>query len=403
MSTAGLSTARLARMHDVMAGYVERDEVPGLVTLVSRRGEVHVDVIGTQAIGDSRPMRRDTIFRISSMTKPIIAVATMILVEECKLRLDEPVDALLPELAKRQVLKRLDGPLDDTVPAKRAITVRDLLTFRMGFGMIMAPPDAYPILSAANELQIGMGPPSPSTMPAPDEWMRRLGSLPLMHQPGEQWMYNTGSDVLGVLIARASGQPLETFLRERLFEPLEMRDTSFSVPEASLDRLATSYWTDPTSGKLTVYDEPRGGQWSRPPAFPSGAGGLVSTIDDYLAFGQMMLSQGKLKGSRILSRLSVELMTTDQLTAEQKAVSGLIPGYFDSHGWGFGVSVVTRRDNMAEVPGRYGWDGGMGTSWYSDPREEMVTILMTQRAWTSPSPPNVCLDFWTSAYQAIDD
>jgi len=403
MSTAGLSQARLGRMHDVMVGYVERGEVPGLVTLVSRRGEVHINVIGTQAIGESLPMRRNTIFRISSMTKPITAAATMILVEECKLRLDESVDALLPELAERKVLKRLDGPLDDTVPAKRPITVRDLLTFRMGFGQMLAPPDAYPILSVANEQQIGMGPPSPSTMPAPDEWMRRLGQLPLMHQPGEQWMYNTGSDVLGVLIARASGQPLETYLRERIFEPLEMRDTGFSVPEASLDRLATSYWTDPASGELVVYDEARGGQWSRPPAFPSGAGGLVSTIDDYMAFGQMMLSQGKHGGERILSRLSVETMTTDQLTPEQKAVSGLVPGFFDNHGWGFGMSVITRRDDVAAVPGRYGWDGGMGTSWYSDPKEDMVTILMTQCAWTSPRPPDVCLDFWTAAYQAIDD
>ncbi|HEY6407178.1 MAG TPA: serine hydrolase domain-containing protein [Ktedonobacteraceae bacterium] len=390
-------------MHDVMVGYVERGEVPGLVTLVSRRGEVHVDVIGTKAIEDSTPMRRDTIFRISSMTKPITAVATMILVEECKVRLDEPVDRWLPELAERKVLKRLDGSLDDTVPANRPITVRDLLTFRMGFGQMMAPPDAYPILKAANAQQIGMGPPSPSTLPAPDEWMRRLGQLPLMHQPGEMWMYNTGSDVLGVLIARASGQPLETFLQERIFKPLGMKDTGFNVPAASLDRLATSYWTNPESGKLVVFDEAKGGQWSRPPAFPSGAGGLVSTIDDYLSFGQMMLSQGKHGNERILSRLSVETMTTDQLTPEQKAVSGLVPGYFDSHGWGFGVSVVTRRDDIAGVPGRYGWDGGLGTSWYSDPREAMITILMTQRAWTSPSPPDVCLDFWTSAYQAIDD
>jgi CubicO group peptidase (beta-lactamase class C family) len=327
----------------------------------------------------------------------------MILVEECKVRLDEPVDALLPELAERTVLKRLDGPLDDTVPAIRPITTRDLLTFRMGFGQMMAPPDACPILKAASELQIGMGPPSPSTMPAPDEWVRRLGTLPLMHQPGEQWMYNTGSDVLGVLIARASGQPLEAFLRERLFEPLGMKDTGFSVPAASLDRLVTSYWTNFETGELVVFDEAEGGQWSREPAFPSGAGGLVSTIDDYLAFGQMMLSQGKHGAERILSRLSVETMTTDHLTPKQKAVSGLVPGYFDSHGWGFGVSVVTRRDDVAAVPGRYGWDGGLGTSWYSDPREEMVTILMTQRAWTSPSPPDVCLDFWTSAYQAIDD
>jgi CubicO group peptidase (beta-lactamase class C family) len=403
MSNGGLSKARLGRMHDVMAGYVERGEVPGIVTLVSRRGEVHVDAIGMQAIAGLDPMRRDTIFRISSMTKPITAAATMILVEECKVRLDEPVDRLLPELAGSKVLKRLDGPLQDTVPANRPITVRDLLTFRMGFGQMMAPPDAYPILKAASELQIGMGPPAPSELPAPDEWIRRLGTLPLMRQPGEMWMYNTGSDVLGVLIARASGQPLETFFRERIFEPLGMKDTSFSVPATKLDRLVTSYWTNFETGALELYDEATGGQWSRPPAFPSGAGGLVSTIDDYLAFGQMMLNQGKHGNERLLSRLSVETMTTDQLTPEQKAVSGLVPGYFDSHGWGFGVSVVTRRDDVAAVPGRFGWDGGLGTSWYSDPREDMVTILMTQRAWTSPSPPHVCLDFWTLAYQAIDD
>src|SRR2546428_845721 len=348
-------------------------------------------------------MRRDTFFRIPWMTKPTLAVETMSLVEDGTLRLDEPVDRWLPELAERKVLKRLDGPLDDTVPAKRPITVRDLLTFRMGFGQMMVPPDAYPILSAASAQQIGMGPPSPSTMPAPDEWMRRLGRLPLMHQPGEQWMYNTGSDVLGVLIARASGQPLETFLRERIFEPLSMRDTSFSVPATRLDRLATSYWTNFETGALERYDEAKGGQWSRPPAFPSGAGGLVSTIDDYLAFGQMMLDQGKHGNERLLSRPSVETMTTDQLTPEQKAASGLIPGYLDSHGWGFGLSMITRREDVAGSLGMFGWDGGLGTSWRSDPKEGMVGILMTQRAWTSPSPPDVCLDFWTSAYQAIDD
>src|SRR5438128_4353960 len=220
MSTAGLSKARLRRMHDVMAGYVERGDVPGLVTLVSRRGELHVEAIGMKAVAGSGPIRRDTIFRISSMTKPIAAAATMILVEECKLRLDEPVDRLLPELAGRRVLTRLDGPLDDTVPANRPISVRDLLTFRMGFGVVMAPPGTYPIQKAMSEQLLGQGPPSPSTPPVPDEWMRRLGTLPLMHQPGDKWLYHTGSDVLGVLVARVSGQPLETFLRERIFQPL---------------------------------------------------------------------------------------------------------------------------------------------------------------------------------------
>ena len=229
MRDGGLSAERLKRLHDVMTGYVERGEVPGLVTLVARRGEGHVDAIGAMAAGSEEPMRRDTIFRISSMTKPITAAAAMILIEECALRLDEPVNRLLPELANRQVLKRPDADLDDTVPAHRPITVRDLLTFTMGLGIVAAAPGTVPIADALAELELGQGMPSPQTPPAPDEWIRRLGTLPLMYQPGERWMYNTGSDVLGVLIERASGQPFETFLKERIFDPLGMNDTGFDV------------------------------------------------------------------------------------------------------------------------------------------------------------------------------
>jgi CubicO group peptidase (beta-lactamase class C family) len=216
MSSAGLSKTRLGRLRDVMVSYVERGEVPGLVALISRRGETHVEALGMKALDSSDRVERDTIFRIASMTNPITAAAAMILVEECKLRLGDPVDELLPELTDRRVLKRLDGPLDDTEPAKRPITLRDLLTFRMGFGIVMAPPGTYPIQTAADDLLLGQGPPQPSLPPAPDEWIRRFGTLPLMHQPGEKWVYHTGSDVLGVLIARASGQPFESFLRERI-------------------------------------------------------------------------------------------------------------------------------------------------------------------------------------------
>ncbi|HZC04247.1 MAG TPA: serine hydrolase domain-containing protein [Ktedonobacterales bacterium] len=403
MSDGGFSKARLGRMHDIMARHVERGSAPGLITAVSRRGEAHVDVLGKTAFGGSEPMRRDSIFRISSMSKPIAATAAMILVEECALRLDEPVDRLLPELANRQVLKRLDGPLDDTEPAHRSITLRDLLTFRMGFGIVMAPPDQYPIAGAVDALALGQGMPAPATPPDPDEWMRCLGTLPLMRQPGAQWMYNTGADTLGVLIARASGQPLETFLRERIFEPLGMQDTSFSVPAEKLDRLLVSYWTNPMTGKVEVYDTAAGGQWSAPPAFPSAAGGLVSTIDDYLAFGQMLLNRGAHGNTRLLSRPSVELMTHDHLTPAQKAVSGFVPGFWDTHGWGFCMSVVTRQDDLMGSVGSFGWTGGMGTAWTSDPSEDMVTILLTQQSWNSPAPPDVCLDCWTSAYQAIDD
>ena len=401
MSTSNLSKVRLDRMHDAMAGYVERGEMPGIVTLVSRHGEVYVDAIGSKAVDSHESMRRDTIFRIASMTKPITAVATMILVEECKLRLDEPIDQLLPELANRKVLKQLDGPLDDTVPAKRPISVRDLLTLRMGIGHIMTPSSHFPIQKAINEQQLLQGPPKPQTLPTPDEWMRRVAALPLMYQPGEKWMYDLGLDVLGVLIARASGQSFETFLRDRIFKPLEMRDTGFSVPPEKLDRLASCYSRNHETGNLELYDGVESSQWKQPPAFPSGAGGLVSTADDYLAFCRMMLNKGRHGRDRLLSRPAVELMTADHLTPAQKADASMFFG--DNSSWGFGVGIITRRDDLASVPGRFGWTGGLGTSGYSDPKEDLIGILLTQRMMDSPEPPHVFVDFWTSAYQAIDD
>lgn len=398
MSNGGLSKARLSRMHDIMAGYVERGDVPGIVTLVGRRGEVHVDAIGTKAVGGGEAMRRDTIFRIASMTKPIAAVAAMILVEECKLRLDESVDPLLPELADRRVLREIESPLDDTVPANRPISVRDLLTLRLGIGAVMAPPGQYPIQKAMDEAGLAPGFDLPSL--APDEWMKRLGGLPLIHQPGEKWMYHTGSDVLGVLISRAAGQPLETFFRERIFEPLGMKDSGFTVPAEKLDRLASCYQGDSETGALGIYDAAEDSRWSRPPIFESGGGGLVSTVDDYLAFCRMMLNKGKHGRGRILSRPSVELMTTDHLTAEQKSEASIF--FRDNSGWGFGMAVFTRRDDLAATPGRFGWDGGYGTSGYSDPSEDMAGILMTQRLASSASS-GLYSDFWTSLYQAIDD
>jgi CubicO group peptidase (beta-lactamase class C family) len=398
MSGGGLSKSRLARMRDVMAGYVERGEVPGLVLAVSRRGETIIEPIGVTDL-DGTPIRTDTIFRISSLTKPITAAAAMMCVEECKLRLDEPVDRLLPELADRVVLRNVDGPLTDTVPASRPVTLRDLLTFVWGFGMVIAPPGTYPIQRAMDDLQLGQGAPDPAVPPPPDEWIRRLGSLPLIHQPGAGWMYNTGSDVIGVLIARAAGQPFDEFLRERIFEPLKMADTGFSVPAASLARLATGY----QDNGVDVYDAVADSKWRQPPAFPSGAGGLVSTVQDYLAFGEMMLRRGEHDGGRLLSRASVEVMTTDQLTPEQKQASGPFAGYFANHGWGLGMSVVTRRDGLGEPVGRFGWNGGLGSVWYADPGEDMVTILMTGCAKFVLTPPNIYRDFWTLAYQAIDD
>ena len=363
---------------------------------------------GTAATDGSniRPVRRDTIFRIASMTKAITAIATLMLIEEAKLKLDEPVDRLLPELANRKVLKRPDSQIDDTVPAKRAITVRDLLTFRLGTGLLLADPATHPIVGKMYELHVGVTP-FPAQMPlSPDEWMKTLGSLPLIYQPGESWLYHTGSDILGVLIARASGQALEAFFKERIFAPLGMHDTAFSVPAGKLDRFGPCYSLDPQTKKLQVTD-PAAGQWSRPPQFPAGGAGLVSSVDDYLAFARMLLDQGEFAAQagghraqkRLVSASAIEMMTTNQITPEQQEMGRLILG--PNAGWGFGVSVLTTPDGLAKRPGRYGWNGGLGSSWWNDPNEGLIAIIMTERAFESADPPPVIKDFWKGVDQVI--
>jgi CubicO group peptidase (beta-lactamase class C family) len=401
ISTAGFSQARLDRMHTAMRRHVDSGHTPGLVTLVQRRGREHVDVIGTMAFNSALPMRRDTIFRLASMTKPITAVGAMILVEECKVRLDDPIDECLPELEDRKVLRTIESPLDDTIPAKRPISLRDLLTFRAGYGEVAFLSPTCPLQKAMMEARL------PLTewlfAGTPDEFMRRLGNLPLAHQPGDRWLYHMGCEILGVLIARISGQSLGSFLSERIFKPLGMKDTGFFVPEAKLDRLPTCYATDLFTGQLVVLDEARGGQVARAPVFEAGAGGLVSTIDDMAAFGQMMMNKGAYGRERILARPSIELMTMDHLTPEQKAASPFFANFWNDHGWGFGLAVITGRNDLSGGPGRFGWDGAFGTSWYVDPKEEMIGILMTQRRPDMLAIPLVTLDFWTSAYQLIDD
>lgn len=369
--------AGLDRMHEAMAARVTKGEAPGMVTLVARGADVHVDEIGVTAFGGKDPMRRDTIFRITSMTKPILALATMLLVDAGTLALDEPVDRLLPELADRKVLKRIDGPLDETVPARRPITIEDLLTFRMGHGLIFEPTfdPPYPIVTAAKDLQLVMGPPDPRTPHHPDEWLRRFGTLPLMYQPGERWQYNTGSLVLSVLVARASRQPLGDFLRSRIFEPLGMEHTAFWVSAEQTGRLPSVYMTNFQTGKMELQTLSAPSVWTKPPAFPSGAAGLVSTVDDYLAFARLLLNEGVHNKRRLVSQESLRLMTTNHLTPDQMAGGGPVLG---GQGWGFSVAVVTAPDDVSPIPGRYGWGGGYGTYWFNDPTRGLIAIAMTQ-------------------------
>jgi CubicO group peptidase (beta-lactamase class C family) len=397
----GFASARVERLSAAMRRHVEAGEMPGLVMLVAHRGREHVEAIGTMAFGSAVPMRRDTIFRLASMTKPITAVAAMILVEECQLRLDDPVDEWLPELKDRKVLRTIESPLDDTVPARRRITLRDLLTFRSGYGEVAFISPTCPLQRALFEAQLPL-----SAWPfagTADELMERLGRLPLACQPGERWLYHMGSEILGVLVARVAGKSLAAFLRERVFAPLGMKDTGFHVPEAAIDRVPTCYGRDFGSGEVVVLDEARGGQVARPPVYESAGGGLVSTVDDLLAFSRMMLGGGACGRERILSRPAVELMTTDQITPEQKRASPFFEGFWETRGWGFGLSMVTGRAELAGVPGRFGWDGAFGTSWHMDPKEQLVGILMTQRRPDRLGLAPSVLDFWTSAYQLVDD
>jgi CubicO group peptidase (beta-lactamase class C family) len=365
-----------ADLHDAMTARIERGEFPGLVSLVARGDDVTVDVLGVTHFDGDVPMRRDTPFRIASMTKPVLAAATLMLAEDDVLDLEEPVARLLPELAGQRVLARPDAPLDETVPAVRPITIEDLLTFTLGFGIItegqQLNPD-YPIVQAWRERELMLAEPDPRTPHGPDEWIRRFGELPLIHQPGEQWMYNVGTLVLGVLLARASGQSLGDLLSDRLFEPLGMRDTGFWLPAERAADLPGYYMTDFTTGQMAERDFPPG-LWSAPPVFPSGSAGLVSTADDFLAFARLLLNGGVHGGTRLLTEQSVTSMTTNRLTPEQIERGGML---LHGSGWGYGLAVTVTADEVSG-PGRYGWSGGYGTSWFNDPQEGLIAIVLGQ-------------------------
>jgi CubicO group peptidase (beta-lactamase class C family) len=398
MTGGGLSKAGLARLDDVLTRHTTEGGVDGLVWGVARRGEQQVGWAGSRNPDGDGAVGEDTIFRIASMTKPVVAVAALLLVEDCTLRLDDPVDDLLPELADRQVIRDPAGPIDDTVPAERPITLRDLLTFRAGMGMDFSFTEQT-VFNAMAQRGLSTAPPQPQLAPAVDEWMRGMGELPLEHQPGERWRYHTAADVLGVLVARATGLALEDALRQRVLEPLDMVDTAFSVPAGKLDRFGSCVGiADFATGEPGVFDRPDG-QWATPPAFPSGGGGLVSTVGDYLAFAEMLRQGGVHRGERLLSRPTVELMTANHLTAEQRANG---PDAKGAAGWGFGVGVECRRSGPFSI-GTYGWTGGLGSSWLNDPIEELVGVVLTTRMFTSPTLPPVVSDFWTCAYAAIDD
>jgi CubicO group peptidase (beta-lactamase class C family) len=385
---------------------VANGDVPGVVSVVCHRGEVvHAEAAGLRDIDKQLPMDLSTVFGIASMSKPVTVVLALALLEEGRLCLDDPITRWLPEFGAMRVLRRPDGPLDDTLPSPRVITVEDLMTHRSGlaYGFLTPGP-----LGGALFSNFGMGISSPLS---PDAWLAKLAELPLAHAPGERFTYGHSTDVLGFLAARAAGTTLRNALRQRVFEPLGMADTDFWIPPAKRTRMAQIY-SSPAPGRFAAAgiahftaDEPA--------AYTSGGQGLVSTADDYLAFARMLLGGGMVDGVRLLQPSTVQLMTTNRLTAAQRELPFLGGPFFKARGFGLGVSMVTDSPPGGEPAGRgsFGWPGGFGGWWQADPANELVLLWLQECVPASPlaAPGTVprmpgaraIIDFQRQAYAAL--
>ncbi len=393
--SVGMSSERLQRIDDVMQAYIDRNEIAGAVTLVARRGKVvHFSAIGNRDAESGTPMTHDTIFRIASMTKPIASVALMMMYEEGHFQLRDPISKWLPEFADMRVAipapaqERLGGRYK-LVHAARPITVQHVLTHTSGM------PNLYRGIMQPEYIEmVGQTEPGDTV----GDVLKRVATLPLNFHPGDAWEYSRATDIVGRLVEVMSGQTLDEFLKERIFEPLEMTDTHFYLPASKLDRFATLYRPD-DNGKMELAEAPTAESRfvAEPHVYFSGAGGLVSTARDYFRFHQMMLNGGELEGTRILSRKSVELMTSNHTGDKGIWLTG--PGY----GFGLGYAIVTDlgQSGSPRSEGSYYWGGAYGTIFWVDPKEELIGILMEQIRPYSHI--NTRADMATMTYQAIID
>ena len=366
MSAGGLSTKRLDRMHKIMATHVERGEVPGIVTLVSRHGEVHVDTIGMKAVAGNEPMRRDTIFRIASMTKPIVSVAAMALAEEGRLDIGAPVADYIPAFKELTV-----GP--ERKRATRTMTVQDLLRHTSGL--------TYAAFGDAPVQMIWRDANLMDENQTNEELVGKLANLPLMFEPGTTWEYSMSTDVLGRIVEVASGKGLAAFISERITGPLGMTDTAFAATGDKAARVAEPPVDKATGKKPPMRNLARETRWH------SGGGGLAGTAADYVRFCQMLLNGGELDGVRILAPKTVALMASNHLppgcqygeTAASR-FGQLAP--VPEMGYGFGLGFCVRlTQGMSPAPGSVGeffWGGVTGTYFWIDPQEQMVVVLMLQ-------------------------
>ena len=372
----GFVDAALAQIPTALQAVVDAGDLSGFVTLVWRKGEVvQVNTLGQRDVVAGLPMTRDTLFRIASMTKPVTSIAALMLWEEGKLKLDDPITRWLPEFADMAVLKDATGPVTETYPAPRGITVEDLMTHRAGLAYAFT--SVGPIGQAHED---ALGPPLGGHM-TPDSWLAKLGSLPLSYPPGERFHYSHATEVLGFLVARIEGKPLGQVLKDRIFTPLGMHDTDFWCPPEKRDRMAKLYRINPATDRLQDVSFPH---VDSQPVFEPGGGGLISTADDYLKFARMMLGKGEVDGVRLVKASTLEMMAQNRLTDPQRAVPFMGLPFWLGQGFGLGVSVIADAAKHAGMgagsQGAFGWPGAFGTWWQADPSEDMVMIYLIQNS-----------------------
>ncbi|HUZ13952.1 MAG TPA: serine hydrolase domain-containing protein [Caulobacteraceae bacterium] len=372
----GVDRAALAEIEPALRSVVEPGYLSGAVTLVWRNGEeLRFDAVGQRDIEAGLPMTRDTLFRIASMTKPITSAAAMMLIEQGKLRLDDPIKLWAPEFAQMRVLKSPTGPIEDTYPAPRDITIEDLMTHRAGlaYGFTSIGPIAHAYQRALGDvLNADM---------TPDAWMQALASLPLAYPPGERFHYSHATDVLGFIVGRIGGGGFRDFLMQRLLGPLGMADTDFWIPPAKRGRAAVVYRLDEKLGKLAPTPFR---QHDAPPAYCGGGGGLISSLDDYLRFARMLLNGGELDGRRYLNPESVRLMRTNRLTDAQREIPFMGIPFWAGQGFGLGLSVITDPEKQAWMgagsKGAFGWPGAFGTWWQASPDDGLILLYLIQNS-----------------------
>jgi CubicO group peptidase (beta-lactamase class C family) len=402
--SVGFSSARLGRITAAMQGYIDAGQLPGVITVVARRGQVvHFDCLGMMDVEAGKPMRPDAILRMFSMTKPITGVALLMLFEEGRFLLSEPVSKYIPEFAGCKVYAGATETGFECVDLERPITILDLLTHTAGLAYGLLPSTPVEELYQAAEIHTSLRPlyVADALRVSLPEMVRRLVELPLAHQPGTAWRYSLAYDVIGHLISVLADRPFDVYLQERIFYPLGMDATGFCVPPDKLDRFAAMYDVTET-GDLGLADAPATSPFTNADCHPSGGGGLVSTAADYLRFAQMLFNGGALDGARLLGRKTVARMTTNHIPAELFPLNLLDMWPMPGEGFGLGVSVVVDDTPKAVLAsnGAYGWPGAAGTKFWVDPQEELIGLVLPQvRFLLAP----VQAVFQNLVYQALAD